>query len=375
MIRRASVRILSEHDIARCVVEVSSIAKDVGFNNSDASKIGTVTSELAYNILKYAGRGEIRINQLGEDHPKGIEIVASDRGPGIENIEQAMQDHYSSSGTLGLGLPGVRRMMDELHIDSTPGKGTRVSVKKLLASPRPGFRRRMIRSNLTASPIASPRVEPGNRDLTPEPKAKHSGSPEPEADYPFDCGWFVRPCRGERVSGDAAIVIKDGRGVFIGLIDALGHGRDANQVARVAKSFLQSNWTMDVCSVMNRLHRHLQGSIGAAAAVCAIQRDDGLVRYAAVGNTAARVFGQDTTNIHSKPGNLGTSIRMIREQQMSLNPNDVLLLHTDGVSERFKDSEFPQLRYADAMSIARGIVNRFGKNHDDAGCIAVRYLK
>jgi serine phosphatase RsbU (regulator of sigma subunit) len=66
---------------------------------------------------------------------------------------------------------------------------------------------------------------------------------------------------------------------------------------------------------------------------------------------------------------------VIREQQMSLNPDDVLLLHTDGISERFENSEFPQLRYADAMSIARGIVNRFGKNYDDAGCIAVRYLK
>ncbi len=90
----------------------------------------TTVSELARNILKYAGRGTIRLSCYGELGTEGIEIQAEDRGPGIADVEAAMRDHYSTSGTLGLGLPGVRRMMDSFTIDSAPGRGTRVTVRK-----------------------------------------------------------------------------------------------------------------------------------------------------------------------------------------------------------------------------------------------------
>ena len=92
--------------------------------------IVTAVSELARNIIKYATRGEVSIDRIVKDFHVGIEIVARDRGPGISDIEQAIADNYSSGGTLGLGLPGVRRMMDEFEIQSAEGKGTMVRIRK-----------------------------------------------------------------------------------------------------------------------------------------------------------------------------------------------------------------------------------------------------
>ena len=94
--------------------------------------IATAISELARNIVQYAQHGEIVLSVVEGSRP-GIQIVARDQGPGIADLEQAMRDGYSTGGSLGLGLPGAKRLMDEFTIDSEVGKGTIVSVRKWLA--------------------------------------------------------------------------------------------------------------------------------------------------------------------------------------------------------------------------------------------------
>ncbi len=126
--RRLSIR--DEADARRAALEATRYALDAGFAEAPGRMIGTAVSELARNILKYAHAGEIRLQQVQGRKGRGIEIEARDQGPGIADTEAAMQDHFSSSGTLGLGLPGVRRMMDEFELDSTPGEGTRVTAVK-----------------------------------------------------------------------------------------------------------------------------------------------------------------------------------------------------------------------------------------------------
>ena len=100
------------------------------FPESERSILATVVSELGRNIIKYAGSGSIRLTQLDESMRCGVQILSVDHGPGISDVELAMQDHFSTSGTLGLGLPGVRRMMDEFKIESDFGKGTCVTARK-----------------------------------------------------------------------------------------------------------------------------------------------------------------------------------------------------------------------------------------------------
>ena len=119
-----------ERTLAAAVLEATAVSKDAGFSGIAAQQLATVTSELARNILKYAGRGQIKFEHLEQNGGQGLRIIASDRGPGIEDIERAMAEHYSSGGTLGLGLSGAKRMVDDFIVTSQPGEGTRVEALK-----------------------------------------------------------------------------------------------------------------------------------------------------------------------------------------------------------------------------------------------------
>ena len=101
-----------------------------GFEGTDLTVISTAISEIARNILEYAGRGEVTIRVVNDAVRVGIVVIAADEGPGIADLSLALQDGYSTGRGLGLGLPGTRRLMDEFEIESPPGRGTTVVMKK-----------------------------------------------------------------------------------------------------------------------------------------------------------------------------------------------------------------------------------------------------
>jgi serine/threonine-protein kinase RsbT len=121
---RADVDIISARERGR------SLAAELGFNRGELALIATAISELARNILTYAGEGEIALDREELGEKRGIVVIARDRGPGIADVDLALQDGYSTSRSLGIGLPGVRRLMDEFELSSTPGSGTTVTTKK-----------------------------------------------------------------------------------------------------------------------------------------------------------------------------------------------------------------------------------------------------
>jgi serine/threonine-protein kinase RsbT len=125
--------VVSDADLPGILLLVGDEATKAGLGPADRARAVTAAAELTTNILKYAGRGIVTVARVVEKARSGIEIVAEDRGPGIADVQAAMKDHFSTSGTLGLGLPGVRRMMDEFEMVSTVGKGTRVRVRKWAA--------------------------------------------------------------------------------------------------------------------------------------------------------------------------------------------------------------------------------------------------
>ena len=124
------VAINSDQDIVSARQKGRVVANELGFSSGDATLIATAISELARNIVSYARKGQITIKQVNGLNRRGIAVIADDEGPGIADIRQALRDGFSTSGSLGLGLPGVRRLMDEFEITSQPGKGTTVMVKK-----------------------------------------------------------------------------------------------------------------------------------------------------------------------------------------------------------------------------------------------------
>lgn len=126
------VLIRSSVDIVTARQEGRALAARTGFGATDVTLIATAISELARNIVSYARQGEIVLRVVESADARGVMIVSRDSGPGIRNVDDAMRDGYSTSGGLGLGLPGVRRLVDEFIIESVLGRGTVVRVTKWL---------------------------------------------------------------------------------------------------------------------------------------------------------------------------------------------------------------------------------------------------
>jgi serine/threonine-protein kinase RsbT len=124
------VSIATDQDVVAARQKGRSMALELGFSASDSTLLATAISELARNIVSYAGQGEIFLHATQNSGRPGVTVVARDDGPGIPSIEQALRDGYSTSGSLGLGLPGVRRLVDEFEITSEVGRGTTVTVRK-----------------------------------------------------------------------------------------------------------------------------------------------------------------------------------------------------------------------------------------------------
>ncbi len=122
--------IKSDQDIVAARQRGRSLAMSIGFSSGEATLIATAISELARNIITYAKEGEIHLRELNSSPRRGIQVVARDQGPGIADVKQALRDGFSTSGSLGLGLPGVMRLVDEFEIESELGSGTTVRLKK-----------------------------------------------------------------------------------------------------------------------------------------------------------------------------------------------------------------------------------------------------
>ena len=125
-----TIRVASDVDIVSARQKGRALAAQAGFSEGDQTVIAAAISEIARNILMYAKRGEIAISLQDGTERIGVVVVASDQGPGILDVGRALQDGYSTSGGLGLGLPGARRLMDEFELKSRPGDGTTVTMKK-----------------------------------------------------------------------------------------------------------------------------------------------------------------------------------------------------------------------------------------------------
>ena len=129
---QSCVKIINELDIVAARQLGRNFAKELGFGTVDQARITTAISELARNIYLYAGQGSIQIEKLVINGKSGLKIIAEDQGPGIKDIRRVMEDGYTTSGGLGAGLPGAKRLMDDFEIESIPDEGTKISAIKWL---------------------------------------------------------------------------------------------------------------------------------------------------------------------------------------------------------------------------------------------------
>lgn len=124
--------VASDTDVVTARQRARDLARVLGFSTTDQTTIATAVSEIARNIVTYAGHGQLWVRALDEGGRQGLVVVARDEGPGIPDIERALADGYSTSGSLGLGLSGSKRLMDDLDIESGAGAGTTVTMRKWL---------------------------------------------------------------------------------------------------------------------------------------------------------------------------------------------------------------------------------------------------
>ncbi len=185
-----------------------------------------------------------------------------------------------------------------------------------------------------------------------------------------------RSAAGETACGDDGIIKEFGSKVFIGIIDAEGHGKKAEETALSCKDFLEKNYHRDLVEMMDGLHQHIKGFLrGAVAGLGVLNLETGELVYVGVGNTTARAFGSTTIRLIPRNGIVGYMMSSLREEKAKLHDGDVLLLHTDGVKEHFDLEDYPGMLRDDAETIATRIIKRFGRQEDDVCCIVLRYRR
>lgn len=128
--KRSWIKIRREADTVRAIMETKRVTQSLEFDDYQSQKVATAVSELVRNIIKYADSGEVIIAPIYRANRVGIEATVKDRGVGIPDLDRAMQNDFSSSGTLGMGLPGVKRLMDEFEISSEVNVGTKVVIRQ-----------------------------------------------------------------------------------------------------------------------------------------------------------------------------------------------------------------------------------------------------
>ena len=194
-----------------------------------------------------------------------------------------------------------------------------------------------------------------------------------EKNASFEHHTLNRPCRGELVSGDTAIVRELQNGLFLGLADVLGHGVEAHAVAKRIKAYLEKAGSNQLAHLFYELDAMLKGTRGAAISMAWVERSSGALIYAGIGNVVLKRLGRKPVQLVSRDGTVGLYMRTPLVQKARLDEGEVLVMHSDGVRGRFGTDDYPQIGIHDTRTVASNVIERFGKDQDDASCIIVKY--
>ena len=185
--------------------------------------------------------------------------------------------------------------------------------------------------------------------------------------------YFVAEKALELVNGDTGFVSFDEEQLFVGIVDGAGHGPEANTIAQTSRDFLEKNKDAELPELMNALHENLRGTRGGVAIIGKLDYGSLQLRYVGIGNAVLRKFGNSSERAVTQDGVIGYQIRTPQEKLMQISGGDVLVMHTDGITSYFDVNDYPEILNDDAKTIANNLINKFGKNNDDATCIVIRF--
>ena len=185
--------------------------------------------------------------------------------------------------------------------------------------------------------------------------------------------YFVAEKPLESVNGDAGFISVDEEQLFVGIVDGAGHGPEAHSIAQASRDFLEKNKDVELPDLMNGLHDNLRGTRGAVAIIGKLYHETSQFHYVGIGNIVLRKFGNTSERAVTQDGVIGYQIRTPKEKFMQISGGDVLVMHTDGLTGYFDVSDYPEILRDNAKMIANNLIEKFGKNNDDATCVVIRF--
>lgn len=304
------------------------LAAELAMPEKRVANLAIAAAEAAGNLVKHAVQGVVLVRAVRAADQAGVELIMVDSGPGMSDVRQAIDDGHSTAGTLGIGFGAILRQASRWDLHSVPGKGTVMALQ----------------------------VWPG--DL-----------PEP--------AWAVgltRPIPDETACGDAWAVREiDGRRQVL-VSDGLGHGGLAAAASHEAVRAFHKAPAASPARVVETLHRALGHTRGAALAVAEMDQQAEVVRYSGLGNISGTVLGPDGSRrgMVSMPGIAGHQKRQVREYDYPLLPGATVLMHTDGLIDRWNLGDYPGLLSHAPEVIAATVLRDAGTRRDDAGVLVAR---
>ena len=315
-------------------------AKDLDFNEQQIAEIDILIKEIGTNAIKFArGTGQLYFTHSDPVwEPAGLEIVYTDKGPGMDDPSLALEDGYTTTGTMGAGLGAIKRLADEFYIYSTPQSRTR--PLQLYGRTTHG----------TAMVI--------KKHLSPPDEPARAGR---EA-----WGVFTRALAGESANGDAYVINRDGSRRLVAVIDGLGHGHGAHEASARAAAVIEENAARPVESILHATHEALRSTRGAVAGLAAIDLVTGMIEYAGVGNTDFRVLGATSLRFVSLNGTLGSRLERVRVFKERLPKVALIAMSTDGISERWDPASYPGLAALHPQLACAVVARDHSRSNDDA---------
>ena len=321
-----------DRDVGIARRAAKSLVAKLGFDPTASEEIVLAVIELATNLVKYARNGQLTLTPLEESTRIGVEVVSADSGPGIADVERAMSDGFSTSGSRGSGLGAVNRLMDVFDLQSRPGEGTHVVCRKWRRDYAPSLER-----------------------------------------CPLAFGVATRPCRLGDPNGDAFIIKHWATSVLVGVIDGLGHGPFAFRAAETARQYVESHFDQPLERVFRGTERACRSTRGVVMALARFDWAVGLVSVASVGNIEMRVFPSSRTlDFPVRRGVIGLNAPSAPVIQRPWNRDTIMVMHSDGLRTHWRWDEFPDLTRQSASVAAESLLSALARERDDATVIVVR---
>ncbi|MFE2823325.1 ATP-binding protein [Streptomyces sp. NPDC059271] len=354
-------------DLTGARLAASRLAERVGLGEHRTGEVTLAMSEAASNLAKHAVRGAILLRVVRAARHAGVEFLALDDGPGIRDVSSSLRDGYSTAGTMGVGLGMIARLSDAFDVHSIPGQGT---VMLARFWPRSTQARPADLGTVTTNPV----VEGLTRTISGGQECGDGWAARWDAAAPA-LGSTAEPVASGHDRAATGCTPYAGRAVLVMLCDGVGHGPLARRATQAAIRAFHTSPAHAPEDVMKDIHQALAATRGAAVAVARIEPDQKRVLFCGVGNIAATtVTAAEKNSLPSVPGTAGHQTRTLRTITCELSADSALVLHSDGLSERWGPQDLPGLLDHSPGVIAGHLLRSAGKYHDDASVAVAKGL-